>query len=102
MSDSPFDDDDEPADAHNPEPEPAGSVAGRLFDGNARGPSVGELQSDYNLNRELAVPLRGVMRIADGDGVPPIAEIVLGVILLILARQSGTDADEPDLPDIDL
>jgi len=104
MSDSPFSDDAEPAgdpDAE-PQPQPAGSIAGRLFDGNARGPAVGELQSDYNLNRELAVPLRGVMRIADGDGVPPIAEIVLGVVLLLLSRQAGTDADETDLPDIDL
>jgi hypothetical protein len=42
------------------------------------------------------------MRIADGDGVPPIAEIVLGVVLLMLARQSGTEPDDADLPDIEL
>jgi hypothetical protein len=101
MSDSPFDDDadGEPTPDGEPQPQPAGSIAGRLFDGNA---SVGELQADYDLNREIAVPLRGVMRIADGDGVPPIAEIILGVILLMLSRQAGGDADQADLPDIEL
>jgi len=104
MSDSPFADDAdaEPTADAEPQPQPAGSIAGRLFDGNARGPAVGELQSDYNLNREIAVPLRGVMRIADGDGVPPIAEIILGVVLLMLSRQAGGDTDQADLPDIDL
>ena len=104
MSDSPFDDDadGETTPDAEPQPQPAGSIASRLFDGNARGPSVGELQADYDLGREVAVPLRGVMRIADGDGVPPIAEIILGVVLLMLSRQAGGDADQADLPDIEL
>jgi len=34
--------------------------------------------------------------------VPPIAEIILGVILLMLSRQAGGDSDQADLPDIEL
>jgi hypothetical protein len=59
----------------------AGSPLDRLFDGSAPGPQVGELKADYDMPQWLAVLSRGIMRVATGDGVPPIAEIVIGGVM---------------------
>lgn len=72
----------------------------RLFDGNAPGPSVGELRADYSMPQWLAVMSRGIMRVATGDGVPPIAEIVIGGVMGAMGRElpglslSRNDGDE--------
>ena len=95
MSDSPFDDEVSNAvEGHVPPANPGGSIMQRLFDGSAPGPSVTEIESDYGLAREISISLRGIMRIADGDGVPPIAEILMGVVLYVLSQQSEGDAGD--------
>jgi len=82
MSDSPFADVEDGS--IDEEPEPVGgtsvddSIPGRLFDGNAVGPSVEELQTDYSLPWHWATALRGCCRVMTGDGVPPVFEIGLG------------------------
>lgn len=61
----------------------------RLFDGSAPGPSVEELRMDYELPRPLAMIARGILRVASGDGVPPIFDIVMGSVLFIMQQQEG-------------
>jgi len=95
MSDSPFEGEaSNPVEEHVAGPSPGGNVLERLFDGSAQGPAVTQIESDYGLAREISISLRGIMRIADGDGVPPIAEILLGVVLYVLSQQSGGDAGD--------
>jgi len=55
----------------------------RLFDGDAPGPSTGELSQQYELERGEAVVGRGILRVATGSGVPPVAEILLGFLLIM-------------------
>lgn len=57
---------------------PASSPMGRLFDGNAQGPSTTELKADYGVPQWLAITLRGILRVATGEGVPPLFEITFG------------------------
>ncbi len=76
-----------------------GSPMDRLFDGNAPGPSVGELKADYEMPQWMAVLSRGIMRVATGSGVPPIAEIVIGSIMGFMGSDlssavSGSDDGE--------
>lgn len=52
---------------------------GRLFDGNAEGPDVPELQSDYGFSRPWAIVCRGTLRASTGSRVPPIFEIFAGL-----------------------
>lgn len=59
----------------------SGSPMERLLDGSAPGPSVQELRADYSMPQWLAVMSRGIMRVATGEGVPPIAEIVIGGVM---------------------
>jgi len=106
MSDSPFADDipddaglseqlgfDEPM--GSPEPS-GGSWFEKLFDGDALGPTVAELEADYDLPKEVSVMLRGILRVASGSGVPPIAEIALGAFMyLTKQRQGGSNEDIP-------
>lgn len=67
----------------------------RLFDGGIPGPSVSELQADYNLQWHWATCLRGCCRVATGSGVPPIFEIGLGGSLGIADYMNdGTALDE--------
>jgi len=57
------------------------SISDRLFDGSAAGPSKMELTGEYGLEEWSALVLRGVLRAAPGDGMPPIGDISLGGIL---------------------
>jgi len=66
------------------------SPADRLFDGNAEGPDVPELQSDYGLSRPWAIFCRGTLRAATGTGAPPIFEIVTGPAMGLM-RIKGDD-----------
>lgn len=67
----------------------------RLFDGSAPGPDVAELRADYDLPRPLAMIARGVLRVASGDGVPPIFDILMGVVLLFWQQQDDGTDDAP-------
>ena len=103
MSDSPFTDDSEPAglseelgfDEPAGPPDRGGSWFQKLFDGDALGPSVQELEADYDLPKEISVILRGVLRVSTGSGVPPIAEIALGAFMWVTKQQSSADDDVP-------
>jgi len=103
MSDSPFHD-DEPAGLSEELgfDEPAGSPADRggswfqkLFDGDAVGPTVAELEADYDLPKEISVILRGVLRVSTGSGVPPVAEIALGAFMWVTKHKGSGDDDVP-------
>jgi hypothetical protein len=94
-TDNPFESiDDDPGDPGVT----ADGPLGRLFDGSADGPSVGQLQADYNLPWHWSTALRGCCRVATGRGVPPAFEIVLGSGIGLLAyTRSGSGLDaEPD------
>lgn len=80
LPDSPFEriDDDGASSEETTAAPTGGTPMDRLFDGSAPGPAVGELKADYEMPQWLAVTSRGIMRVATGDGVPPIAEIVIG------------------------
>jgi len=69
--------------------DPSAGPVDRLFDGDAPGPEVNELKADYDMPQWLAVLSRGIMRVATGGGVPPIAEIIIGSVMGIL----GSDLD---------
>jgi len=64
----------------------------RLFDGNAQGPSVQEIEDDYGLGKAVSIALRGVLRTATGSGVPPVAEILVGGVLWV--RESNQAASD--------
>lgn len=110
MADSPF----EPTDAPDDDPtmQPGGGSGGplsRLFDGNAPGPSVQELQADYGLPRSWSIALRGCVRVATGSGIPPAFEIGLGSALGLRSMQTSDgggllDRDDGDngMADIDV
>ena len=76
----------------------AGSPIDRLFDGDAPGPQVGELKADYEMPQWMAVLSRGVMRVATGSGVPPIAEILIGTVMGFMGTDlsSAVKRDEED------
>lgn len=80
-----------------------GGVMGRLFDGSVGGPSVDELRADYGLPREWSIALRGIVRVATGEGIPPAAEILMGSVMGMfkmdgLELPSGSDEtdSQPD------
>jgi hypothetical protein len=94
MSDNPFEAvDGDSVDGGNDPVQSATSWAGKLFDGDADGPPVAELEADYDLPREVCIVLRGILRTAQGGGVPPIAEIVLGIVIYVISGQQN-DAGE--------
>jgi hypothetical protein len=104
MSDSPFDDAadlGEPAESVDSGSNNATSWAGRLFDGDAPGPPLAELEADYDLPREVCIVLRGVLRVANGSGVPPIAEIMLGIVIYVVNGSGSTDGAEGESVNID-
>lgn len=76
-----------------------GSPLERLLDGNAEGPSVGELRGDYQLDHWMALVVRGVLRAAPGRGMPPIGDITLGGLLGVRKFQTGQGGD--DLPEFE-
>jgi len=57
----------------------------KLFDGDAEGPPISQLRSDYDLPREICIILRGILRVSRGSGVPPIAEMVLGAVIYAIS-----------------
>lgn len=64
------------------------SPASRLFDGDAPGPSIPELEREYGISEKyITMPLRGILRVSTGSGVPPIVEILLGGVLFGLKRK---------------
>jgi len=72
-------------------PEPASdSPFDRLFDGNAEGPRVQELQNNYNADWHWATALRGLCRVGTGSGIPPIVEIAIGGGAGIYQLQQGS------------
>lgn len=93
--------------ASEQEHEQSGSMPGggsgplsRLLDGNADGPQVPELMQQYGIDsRPIAIACRGCVRVGTGSGIPPLAEILIGGVLLFLSQQS--DSDEPDAPDME-
>lgn len=78
----------------------AGRASGplsRLLDGNADGPQVPELMQQYGIaSRPVAIACRGCVRVGTGSGIPPLAEIVIGGVLLFLSMQNGDSNDSPD------
>jgi hypothetical protein len=88
-----------------PQPDPSSSssssgsidVLDRLVDGSRSGPSVDELCRDYNLDRGQALVLRGICRTGPGTGIPPIGDIVLGILLMITQWQDD-GSSKPDEP----
>lgn len=64
-------------------------IFSRLFDGSIPGPPVEQLQADYGLGKPESIGLRGCMRVAGGDGVPPIFEMVFGGALFVLQQRDG-------------
>lgn len=70
------------------------SIIDRLFDGNLSGPPLAEFKHDYGFTTPRALMLRGVARVAPGDGVPPIGEMLIGGFLE--ARQRATSAASED------
>jgi len=70
-----------------------GGPLSRLFDGDATGPQVSELQGDYSVGRDVAVMLRGALRTATGSGVPPVFEIVMGGLLFMRSQNDGEESD---------
>lgn len=104
-ADTPFDDEPgagEVEDATDDGPDPSAAPTGgsaspiaRLFDGSADGPAVDDVQRDYGIPREIAVIVRGTVRAATGDGIPPIAEIAIGGGLFAIKRSDvSTGAGE--------
>jgi len=94
LPDDPFDPNPDQPDENPVEstsPVPTGNIADRLFDGAAPGPSVQELKGDYGLAREWSIALRGLVRAATGDGIPPVAEILMGSVLGAVKMQRGSD-----------
>lgn len=76
-----------------------GSPMDRLFDGDAPGPQVGELKADYEMPQWMAVLSRGIMRVATGSGVPPIAEILIGMVMGVMGSEmnlGGVGGDSDD------
>lgn len=98
-------DDDPPAlpaadvedDAAEPNVSSSPNLLARLLDGTATGPTINELRREYDLQRSESLILRGVLRWAGADGMPPIGEISLGGILK--AREVGIGADGSDVED---
>jgi hypothetical protein len=85
-----------------PIPEPSGGPIDRLFDADAPGPSVDELRGEYQMPRWAAIVSRGVMRVATGSGVPPVAEIIIGAVMGLMGSDMplsiDSDADTNDEP----
>ena len=80
-----------------------GGPVDRLFDGSVGGPSVNELNGEYGIGREWSIALRGIIRVATGDGIPPAAEILLGSVMGFYSMQGdgvGSDSGEvEELPE---
>jgi hypothetical protein len=97
LTDNPFTDgQDEPAN----DTTATGGPLQRLFNGDAPGPSTGELEQEYGMSKHQAVAGRGVLRTATGSGVPPIFEILFGAGMWFMAARGeggisiGSDDDD--------
>lgn len=98
--DSPFEPTDAPTGPEGPETsvEASGGPLDRLFDGDAHGPPVQEIESNYGIEGPWAIFLRGAVRTATGSGIPPIFELALGGGLGFVQLQRG---DSPELASAD-
>jgi hypothetical protein len=72
----------------------------KLFDGDAEGPPISQLRSDYDLPREICIILRGILRVSRGSGVPPIAEMVLGAVIYVISQSQDSDSN-PDVGNLE-
>jgi hypothetical protein len=72
------------------------SAFSRLLDGNITGPTVDTLKSQYSIAYHWALALRGVIRAATGEGVPPLWEITVGSLMGVASLARG----EEDLGDM--
>lgn len=67
------------------------SIVSRLLDGTVSGPPVGELKSEYELDRSESLILRGILRVSGSEAMPPLGEISLGSILKFREKQTESD-----------
>jgi len=94
---------EQPSDQSGSMPGGGSGPLSRLLDGNADGPQVPELMQQYGISsRPIAIACRGCVRVGTGSGIPPLAEIVIGGVLLFLSQQSDSEPDAPDMEDIDV
>ncbi len=74
------------------------SIVKRLFDGSLSGPPIRELEEEYGLDKWMSLLTRGGLRVApgDGQGVPPIVEMIAGSVLGLKSFQESQSesADE--------
>jgi hypothetical protein len=103
-AENPFEDFEEATEQAKEEatsPGPEGqSWMNKLFDGDADGPPISQLRSDYDLPREICIILRGILRVSRGSGVPPIAEMVLGAVIYAISESQDTDGT-PDVGNLE-
>lgn len=78
------------------QPPDSGSPLDRLLDGNAMGPSIGELKADYDLPQHFALMGRGILRAAPGDGVPPIFDVFMGMVLSFMYYRNQSGGQQPE------
>jgi len=100
VPDSPFEEtsneeESEPSPEPSADPSTSQGPIQRLFDGNADGPPTTQIESDYGVDSPWSLCIRGLVRTATGDGVPPVVEIVLGAGMGLIARQqSGPERED--------
>lgn len=79
---------------------PGGDIATRFFDSGREGPAPADLQNQYGIeSRGIAVMMRGLMRIAVGDGTPPIVDMTVGAVMWYSEQadtQESTDVETPE------
>lgn len=102
MNDNPFEPMEESPDEtpEAPETTEAKSPLGRLLDGNATGPAVSELESDYGIGKPWSIGLRGIVRAATGSGIPPLAEISLAGVMGAYRLQEEHGSGDAQLGDL--
>lgn len=74
-----------------------GNILKPLLDGSAEGPTVGEVQSDYDIeDKGLALMVRAGIRAGTGEGVPPIVEFFIGFIMYQYKQSDDADDEGPE------
>jgi hypothetical protein len=67
----------------------AADVAGRFVKERGSGMPVGDIAEEYGIPEGPAYVIRGVMRMTGADGVPPIADVAVGLLKTIRSKRSG-------------